>query len=226
MRIAILSDVHGNDVAFNAVVKDMKQFKVNYVVFLGDLVAKGPEPLQCYERMLGLNPMVWLKGNTEFWLDNAMTEILPTSPENIKLLDYYDYMVKHMDGASMDHLISLKPSQKIQMGHFEGLCCHGSIRDVNEVMDPMHNPEAVINHLEGLDVSFVLSGHSHEQYDCLLKGVRMINPGSIGIPKLGQEGIAEYAIMEAGSSFSVNLRQVAYDVDQLIEVSNRMGFVQ
>ena len=225
MRVAVLSDIHGNDVAFKAVVKDMEQYKVNYVVFLGDLVAKGPEPLACYQRMVALKPLVWLKGNTEYWLDNAMTEILPTSPENIKLLAYYDYMVKHMDGASMDHLIGLRPSKTMQMGHFEGICCHGSVRDVNEVIDPINNPEPLLGQIDGLDVSFVLSGHSHIQYDFLFKGIRMINPGAIGIPKPGCDGIAEYVVMEAGNSFSVNLRQVPYDVAELEAIMKEKNFV-
>lgn len=224
MRIAILSDIHGNDVAFEAVVKDMEQFKVNYVVFLGDLVAKGPEPLACYKRMLALHPMVWLKGNTEYWLDNAMTEILPTSPANIKLLAYYDYMVKHMDGPSMDHLIGLQASTKIQMGHFDGLCCHGSIRDVNEGMDPINNPGPLLSQLKGLNVAIILSGHTHEQYDHTLKGIRMINPGAVGSPQPNQKGFAEYAIMEAGNSFSIDFRQVPYNTEKLQAIIEKRGF--
>jgi len=224
MRIALLSDIHGNDIAFEAVVKDMEQFQVDHVVFLGDLVAKGPDPQACYQRMKALKPLIWLKGNTEYWLDHAMTDVLATTPANVKLLAYYDYMVKHMDGKSMDELIGLKSKETIQVGHFEGVCCHGSLRDVNEVMDPMHHPQPLLSQLEGLGKSFIISGHSHEQYDYLLKGVRMINPGSVGLAKSGQEGVAEYAIMEAGNSFSVDLRQVPYSLEQLNQVIAEMGF--
>lgn len=225
MRIAILSDIHGNDVAFEAVVRDMESYKVNYVIFLGDLVAKGPQPQACYQRMLDLQPMVWLKGNTEYWLDNAMVEVMPTSPANIKLLAYYDYMVKNMDGPSMDALIDKKPMTTIQMGHFEGICCHGSLNSVEEAMDPINDPEHVKEILTATNVAFVLSGHSHQQYDQVLKGVRMINPGAVGLANEGDEGMARYAIMEVGASFKVDLRQVPYEVEALQAVISERKFM-
>ena len=224
MKIAILSDIHGNDVAFEAVVEDMKPFNVNCIVFLGDLVAKGPQPMECYNRMVELKPLVWLKGNTEYWLDDAMTDILPNSPENVVLLEYYDYMVKHMDGKSMDHLIGLKDKASLQLGHFEGECCHGTPRDPEEVLDPINENDGICLKINGINASFVLSGHSHMQYDTVYRGVRMINPGAIGAPLSGEEGMAKYAIMEVDSSFKVTLRDVPYSNDKLQEVIDERNF--
>ncbi len=225
MKIAVLADIHGNDVAFKAVVDDMKNFHINCVVFLGDLVAKGPQPMECYNRMSTLKPLLWLKGDTEYWLDNAMMDILPTTPGNRVMLDYYDFMVRHMDGPSMDNLIARKTSEPLQLGHYVGLCCHGSPNDAGMAMDPIKNGEKLGEKLKDLKASFVLSGHSHEQYDVLMHGIRMINPGAVDGETKVKKGIAHYAVLEAESSFQVTLREVPYDREQVALVSEQEGFV-
>ncbi len=224
MKIAVLSDIHGNDVAFEAVAQDLKEQSINCVIFLGDLVAKGAQPQECYDRLKKMNPLVWLKGNTEYWLDDAMIDVMPTSPENIILLDYYDYMVKHMSAEAMDDLIGMKHSKEIHLGHYEGFCCHGSPRDVNELMDPVSDSLGTAVKLNDINASFVLSGHSHQQYDVLFRGIRMINPGAIGIFGASHSNLARYAILESGSSFTVTIKEVAYDSQRYIRIAENRGF--
>lgn len=224
MKIALLADIHGNDVAFEAVAQDMEASSIDFVVFLGDLVAKGAQPQECFDRLTGMKPLVWLKGNTEYWLDDAMIDIMPTSPENTLLLDYYDYLVKHMSPKAMDELISLKHTKDLKIGHYEGLCCHGSPRDVCEMMDPIEDGSGTADMLEGLHTSFVLSGHSHHQYDRLFKGIRMINPGSIGVSAVNQGSLAKYAVLDIGSGFSVTLKEVAFDVQRYARIAEDRGF--
>ncbi len=224
MNVAILSDIHGNDVAFEAVVNDMAAANVNVVVFLGDLVAKGPEPMACYNRMKSLHPMIWLKGNTEYWLDDAMVDIMPTNEHNRQLLAYYDYIVKHMTSDAMDQLIGLNHYDIKQFGHFEGLFCHGSARNPDEIIDPFNHPEELPEQLRDFTGTFVISGHSHQQYDTMWRGIRLINPGAVGVPPENGVGIARYAIVEAGASFKVILREVSYDIAKLQMMSTAKGF--
>lgn len=224
MKTAILSDIHGNDIAFEAVVQDLKEKEVNCIIFLGDLVAKGAQPQECFDRMMALKPLVWLKGNTEYWLDDAMMEVMPTSPEAIRLLEAYDYLVKHMDGKSMDYLIGLTHMQTLKMGHYEGVCCHGSPRAVDEVMDPIENQNGIAVMLNEINGAFILSGHSHKAYDTVFRGIRMINPGSVGNRGQGI-GIASYALMDTGSGFQVSLVDVAYDYHKYDQICKERSFM-
>ena len=224
MRIAVLSDIHGNDVAFEAVVKDMEKQGVNGVIFLGDLVAKGPQPQECFDRMAGLKPLVWLKGNTEYWLDNAMVEIMPTDRKSIRLLAYYDYLASHMNGQSMDHLIKLRKGMSVKLGYFHAYTCHGSPRDVEEQMYPADEGELLMDKLQGIKEVLIFHGHTHLQADVMYKHYRLINPGAVGIMNMDGETRACYAIIEEGQGFKVELRQVSYDFDALKKVASDRQF--
>src|SRR5688572_10476203 len=67
MRIAVISDMHGNDLAFAIVEADMKKQRVDQVVCLGDAVQGGPQPAEIVQRLRRLNcPIVM--GNADAWL--------------------------------------------------------------------------------------------------------------------------------------------------------------
>ena len=67
MRIAIFSDMHGNDVAFESIEADIKKQKVDQLVCLGDAIQGGPQPKETVERLRALNCPV-VMGNADAWL--------------------------------------------------------------------------------------------------------------------------------------------------------------
>ena len=62
MRIALLSDIHGNIDALRSVLDDAKQQKVNNYAILGDLIFLGLYPRECYEEVMNLSPIALIKG--------------------------------------------------------------------------------------------------------------------------------------------------------------------
>jgi predicted phosphodiesterase len=66
MRIAILDDIHGNELALNAVLRDIEaRGGVNAYWILGDLVALGPQPVRVLEILSGLPNTRFIRGNTD-----------------------------------------------------------------------------------------------------------------------------------------------------------------
>jgi predicted phosphodiesterase len=67
MKVAVLSDIHGNGIALNCAIRDLKNIGINKVIILGDVVMKGPMPLQVLELLndKALEILAWIKGNTE-----------------------------------------------------------------------------------------------------------------------------------------------------------------
>ena len=63
MRIAVISDIHSNLVAFEAVIADLKTASPDAIVYLGDLVMKGPQPRECIELLRSLEPTHIVRGN-------------------------------------------------------------------------------------------------------------------------------------------------------------------
>src|SRR5689334_761390 len=83
MRIAILSDIHGNSVALDAVLADITtQGPIAAYWVLGDLVAMGPDPVGVMQRLRALLNLQALRGNTDRWLTDVHNEF-PLTPDAI-----------------------------------------------------------------------------------------------------------------------------------------------
>jgi predicted phosphodiesterase len=67
MRVAVISDMHGNDIAFEEVEADIRQRKIDQIVCLGDAIQGGPQPAAVVQRLRALNCPVVI-GNADAWL--------------------------------------------------------------------------------------------------------------------------------------------------------------
>ena len=65
IRIALLSDIHGNHIALEAVLDDARAVGVDQFWILGDFAAIGPEPLAVLDRIAELKHVKWVRGNTD-----------------------------------------------------------------------------------------------------------------------------------------------------------------
>ena len=72
MKYALLSDVHSNLEAFQAVIKDLECEKVDHVCFLGDIVGYGANPAQCIEILQGLTS--WIVAGNHDWGAVGLTD--------------------------------------------------------------------------------------------------------------------------------------------------------
>lgn len=98
-KIALLSDVHGNRTALEAVLKDAKNNGVTECWFLGDLIMPGPGGNELFELLESNNTTVFIKGN---W-DDCFLEVL-NDPQNINLADSSDVYVGILSKYTKIHL--------------------------------------------------------------------------------------------------------------------------
>jgi putative phosphoesterase len=224
MRTAIIADIHGNDVAFEAVMKDLKNHQINSVIFLGDLIAKGPQPQEVYDRMAHIKPLVWLKGNTDAWLDDALLSVLPTTEKEKRLLSYYNYMSHHLVGKSMDDIIKKKIMMVTHLGHYEVMCVHGTPKDVSSGIDLSINKEVMKKELSDVEATVILCAHTHKMMDGYLGAHRIINPGAIGLCNDSDDQRASYVVIDTSSGFQVEQYKVAYDIEKVIAIAVERDF--
>ena len=80
MKVAVFSDIHGNYQALDAILNDIKNEKVDKIIFLGDAVSLGPCPNECIDRLIK-EKAIFINGNHELYLlnrkyyDKDMSEI-------------------------------------------------------------------------------------------------------------------------------------------------------
>lgn len=226
--LAIISDIHGNLEALNAVLDDIRQMKATEIICLGDLVGYGPNPLECVQHSLAWD--IVLRGN----FDHAMTESDCDWPQKLRqMMERIRVKFKtHQDG---EHLIQFLENIPSSFERDDILFVHGSPRDhVNEYVFPEHiyDRERMQSIFEGFS-RLCFCGHSHipgvyydrsdawifeapDQIDYVYRAGKtktLINVGSVGQPRDGDPR-ACYVLVDKDV---IVFRRVDYDYETTIK---------
>jgi predicted phosphodiesterase len=222
MRLAVISDVHGNRLALEAVLQDIARQAVDGTLNLGDLVSGPLEPAATLE-MLVAAALPTVRGNHERWLYD-----LPSSQQD--LVDRHVHA--RLTPAQLEWLAGLPPTL-VFAG--EVFLCHGTPgSDTERWLDSwwegrgtrLPGEAEVTEKGEGIDCPVLLCGHTHLPRAVRLRDGRLIvNPGSVGLQITHGSPDARYAIIERrNGQWSVSLRAVPYDHDAAARQALANGF--
>ena len=217
MRVAVLSDVHGNAVGLEAVLRDLERVEPEAVVCLGDVAEGGPQPVESVELVRSLGCPV-VEGNCDHWLRDFHFE--PEIPERSAI---GEWARERLGDEGLDALAGYAPAAELDLGPAGRLlCAHGAPGSRVEQILPSVSEEK-LRKLLGT-ASALAAGHTHVQWSRRLGASLFFNPGRIGgvATRLLDgdardfDGAAEYAILTAdGAALSVELRRVPYSLDDL-----------
>lgn len=226
MRIAILSDIHGNLAALEAVLADLQGQLIDQMVCLGDLAFKGPQPGECVARIRNLG-IPCIHGNTDLSLLEVagLTPTRPLPPGNEMQPDaepYFRWHVEHMNREDLTYLANLPFSHRIETGGQSLLFVHASPQDVIAPVRPTMTPDAVRPVLAGEQADWIILGHVHEPFAFRFEGRYLANPGAIGF-SLDGDPRAAYAILDTARS-SFELYRVAYDIDAAVAAAREREY--
>jgi putative phosphoesterase len=232
MRIAVLSDIHGNISALRAVLADIARHDVDEIVNLGDCFS-GPLAAAETAELLGELDLPTVRGNHDRLLfDRPRAE----------MGNWETWVIDDLSNETLDWCRSLPLTREVG----GVLLCHGTpdaddenwldhrgpgsrliARDLTEVED----------RARGAPHALTLCGHTHCPRSVQLRdGRRIVNPGSVGCPAyldtrmvpnfVQQTGApdARYAIVDArGENISVGLMSVPYDAGAMIALARDKG---
>lgn len=231
MRIAVVSDIHGNLAALQAVVADLERRGVDTVVNLGDSLS-GPLLPRETARYLMARDWVHLGGNHE-------RQVLNLDPQTCDPSDAYARA--QLGAAELDWVASLKPRHRYSGEIF---LCHGTPdRDAEYFLESVEpgllraaTQEEVGQRLGAIDAAVVVCGHTHvPRLMRSARGQLLANPGSVGQPAWDDDQPvyhavengapdARYAIIEKHDSrWSVQLIAVPYDHEAMAALAIRHG---
>ncbi|MBC2707848.1 MAG: YfcE family phosphodiesterase [ANME-2 cluster archaeon] len=208
-EIAIISDVHANLHALNAVMEDAKSRGVECFLNAGDFLGYGAFPEEVVLKLSSEN-VLSIIGNYDLKVLKKRKEKKRAHIKNEKQIAF-DYAGKNLSGSSVSYLRSLDREMRICTGDKSILMVHGSPESIDEHITPDTTDERMSELALIADADVVIMGHSHLQFKRTINGVTFINPGSVGRPDDG-DNRANYAIMDI-SSLSINLIKVDYDVE-------------
>lgn len=215
MRLAVISDIHGNGVGLEAVLEDLAGDQVDGFVCLGDVSEGGPQPVECADRVRELGCPV-VKGNCDGWLANYEYE-----PDLAARSDIGAWAIEELGPDRIAFLDAFEPWVEVDLGGDERLLCvHGTRGSYVESIEPSASNEE-LDALAG-GAQLLAHGHTHVQWLRRTWTATVFNPGRIGGdldrvlrgPDHDLDGTAEYAVLTAGDGrTAVDLRRVRYDLE-------------
>ncbi|PKM53995.1 MAG: hypothetical protein CVV00_10040 [Firmicutes bacterium HGW-Firmicutes-5] len=210
MIIAVLGDIHGNFSALEKVIDDMAAQKVDKVIILGDIIFWGQEPLLCYKKIQEIEPIVWIRGNTDDWFNEIDEKFKPLNRMESKIFDEFDRIKPCFDDEIISHIKNLPIHQAIWIEGKHILCVHGSDRRNNEPVGIMMPQEELKDLFERLNYDILLCAHTHRSYIASDTGKIIINVGSVGLSI--NKGVAEYALLRIEADrIGYEIRSISID---------------
>ncbi len=223
MRVAAIYDIHGNLPALEAMLEEVDREGVDVIVVGGD-VASGPMPAPVIERVLALGDRArFVRGNADRHLVEAFDKgqrLADVAGEEDPWLRRAAWNAEQISHDQRDFLASFADNVIVAVdGLGKALFCHGSPRSDEEIITPGTPPGRLDAILAGIEQAVVVCGHTHMQFDRRHGNIRVVNPGSVGMPYEGRPG-AYWALLGP----DVELRRSDYDFTAAAEDIRRSGF--
>jgi putative phosphoesterase len=205
VRVAALSDIHGNLPALEAVLADVERERVDAIVIAGDTIS-GPWPAECFDLVTAAGALV-VRGNADrLVLEGGEGGLGKWSAERL--------------GERLSRAADWPLTVELDVdGLGRVLVCHSTPSD-DEVIYTRVTPDDDVTGLLGdATADVVVVGHTHIQFDrTLSNGLRVVNPGSVGLPYEDRTG-AYWALLGPG----VEHRRSAYDVEATARAIRALG---
>ena len=214
MRVALISDLHGNLLALEAVLADLERERpdrvLDRVLCLGDVAATGPRPRETVGCLRGIGcPVV---------MGNADDELLRPIPDagdegGRKIVEIDRWCAGRLAPEDLDYLRGFRPTLEFSLGSGRTLLCfHGSPRSFDDTIVATTPEEELAGMLSGHEAAVMAGGHTHEQFVRQHAGTTLINPGSVGL----NPPVAEYALVDLEDGrLAVELRRLPLDAARI-----------
>jgi len=220
MRTAIISDVHGNRRAFEAVLADLRQVAPDVVVHGGDLAYGGAHPAEIIDQVRSLG-WAGVRGNTDemLWAPQSLAEFAAVAPKIAPLLARIEEMIPPtLASIGEERLRWLEGLPCEYTG--EGFCLvHASPGDLWRAPMPNASDDELQSTYASLGARIVVYGHIHRSYVRRLQAMTVANSGSVSQSYDGDTR-ASYLVIDGES---IVIRRVEYDVENEAEDVLRSG---
>ncbi|MGD2158033.1 MAG: metallophosphoesterase family protein [Anaerolineales bacterium] len=235
-RSAILADIHGNSIALDAVLEDVeRKGGVDQYWLLGDYAAIGFDPVGVLQRLERLSDVKLIRGNTDRYLVEQQQPgpSLVEVRKNLKLMEVYAHIASSfawttgaVGSAGWLPWLSELPLE-IRVKLPDGtrvLAVHAAPgNDDGGGIHPGLTDEDIEELIRGVDAELILFGHTHTTFDRTIRGVRLVNPGSVSNP-FPPDLRARYTLLDAnGEGYTLSFHQVEYDRQAVIRASREVN---
>jgi len=253
MRIAVLSDIHANLPALEAVLADLKEVRPQLVIVNGDIVNRGPSNREVLERLLNLcaskDGQSLAPEGFWFTLGNHDDLLVKWAQRDPSLKDLYTdplfeptaWSVTQLSQAHLDWLGNLPfqvaigeaPRRTFGLDKAEGLgepvlvrATHGSPRHYREGYDEHQTLSTLTEISEDYPARLLVGSHTHRPFMYQLDEALVLNSGAVGAPFNGDVR-AQYVVVEIGENHvQADFRQIPYNLQAALQAYYDSGLME
>jgi len=224
IKLAILSDIHGNLPALEAMLSDLKNFDVDQVIVAGDVINFGPFSNQTAKIIIE-NGWPVIRGNNEYFLLDSNTPRAPAEWSDRFLFAPTIWTVEHFDPRLKDIISTWPDTINLRFGDVPPIqVFHGTPNDPWGSIFWTMMDEEIEKLLTKTETDFVICGHTHLPMDRQSGRWQVFNPGSVGVPL---DGIfsASYMILEGNAEgWKPTFRRIPFNYDAVFEEFEKSGY--
>lgn len=215
MRFAFISDIHGNAVALESVLRHVRRLKIDDIYVLGDLCFRGPEPKRALELIQSLQVKV-IKGNADEWIVRGVLEGEVPDQARKMMNKERDWAVSKLNEIDIEYLKNLPTDLKIETKN--GKLIHAFHATPNSLFEVVHHNGPITDKIMTMpDASLYVYAHTHFPYVSYRDGKCVANLGSVGLPFDGQPLSSFLIVEEIDDQLRVSIERVPYDIELVIK---------
>ncbi len=213
MRIVVCSDVHGNVVALEAVLQDIRRRAApDALIVAGDLALSGPRPAEALALLRSLDA-AFVMGNCDSYIVDREDD------EQVR------FALERLSNEDLAFLADLPFSQRIEAapGH-ELLVVHANPRNLEDAIKPDMAEPLVRPLLEGVAADVVAFGHYHVPFTRRLDPWTLVDVASVGMPRDGDRRAVYVTLTWDGAAWQVEHHRVPFDIEAVARDYRAVGF--
>ncbi|MEH7492168.1 metallophosphoesterase family protein [Neobacillus niacini] len=224
MKIAFISDIHGNAIALDAVLQDIENQGIDKIYVLGDICYRGPEPKRSLDLVRNLHTEV-IKGNADEWVVRGVRKG-EVADKVLELMNLErQWIVEQLEPSDIDYLESLPAQLNLTIEDVEISAFHATPTSLFDIVLPNADDNQIETSLmQAQNAQVFVYAHIHKPYIRYLNGKVIINIGSVGLPFDGLAK-ASYGLVEVEDGhIKTSIRRVNYDLESVVALYHEVQY--
>jgi putative phosphoesterase len=218
LKIAAFSDIHSNYPALQSVLNAISKEPVDIILCGGDLVGYGPYPNKVINQIRD-HCIPTVQGNYDegvgYDRDDCGCAYNSKEEQKVGHLSL-EWTKKTVTAKNKSFLRALPTQIRWKWKDKQLLLTHGSPRRINEYLFEDRSETSLVRMLKPLDIDILLIGHTHQPYHRIVEDIHIINLGSVGKPKDGDNRSC-YGIIEIGDSIETSFKRITYPIQEVAD---------
>ena len=228
MKIGIISDIHGNIKALDAVLNELEKENIDKIICLGDMIGGAPMSEQVVQKIMGLGDnIILVRGNRENYIIEGMPKIVHDEKIEIsqEQFERHEFIKKELSDLSKDFINKIPKEKMYEVEGHKIYLSHYPMKEDGSFRKHIKQANAEENEkmFSGINADIYLYGHTHVEIYNTKDNKIYINPGALGCP--GKTNSAPYGILTI-SKDDIKYKQLyaKYNVKEVTNYIEKVKF--